>query len=520
MSPSLHACRICGKKFATPKGVYGHQRIHYVSQRIWGFKESRVCSISTSAKSTSFESESHDPSRRRYKATSSLSLKKASSFMTETEQHEMNEAAMSLVMLSERLVVMKNLPPGDDVSMDLEVKPMQETIIGCAESKQEAIEVLGFEKSATCSGVAMDLELKPMQETHIGCVESKQEASEVLGFEKSATCSDVVAQALPSPVRSSLQTKPQSNCSYRFKICGKSFRRSQALSGHQTLQGSVRELLARKRTFEHGDSMSGSPEAKKVVLQPSCSEFYQEDLTGVGVTNVKGHCVEPRQEFSEVFSHSGLEKSSTWSDDIAQPLPSPLRCNLQKKTESASRYKCKICGESFKFFQALGGHQRVHRSIRGQLARGKENFEGGKSLFVLTDSGAKKLVPKPSSCFEVSREELTELRDTNVKEHCLETKHEFSEVFSHSGFEKSGTCSDVAGQALLSPLKSKLQTKPQSNSSYNCKICGKSFVCFQALGGHQKLHRSMRYKLAHKKRTTEGVIHCLAHQPLKTRREH
>ncbi|XP_024006854.1 zinc finger protein 568 [Eutrema salsugineum] len=314
MSQKHHGCIICGKVFATPKAVYGHLKIHSRLRRIWGLKESNVCSISTSAK------------------------EKSSSFMTEFERREMNEAAMSLVMFSERVAVLRSLSPGD-VSMDLELEPMQEKII---------------------------------------------------------------------------------------------------------------------------------------------------------------HCVESKQVSSEVFSHSGFEKSSTCSDVVAQTLPSTPRIKSQIKRESNSSYRCKICGKSFERSQALGGHQTLHRSIKGQLALKKDDFEGGNSLSLLTDSGAKQVVPK-LSCFEVSQDELIELRDTNDKEHSVLSKQEFSELFSHSAFGKSGTGSDVVAQSLPSLLTSNLQKKRQSNSSYKCKTCSKRFWCSQALGGRKTLHRSKR-QLACKKK--------------------
>lgn len=152
MSPRLHVCRICGKKFATPKGLCGHQRIHSGLKRIWGFKESRVCSVSAS-------------------------------FMTEIEKHEVIEAAMNLVMLSQGVydfAAVRNLLIGDDDFMDLEISRS--------------------------------------------------------GFEKLSTCSDVVAQTLASYLKSKLKKETQIRKSrYICKICGKSFVCSKVLGGHQTL---------------------------------------------------------------------------------------------------------------------------------------------------------------------------------------------------------------------------------------------------------------------------------------------
>ncbi|CAF2089869.1 uncharacterized protein LOC103875082 [Brassica rapa] len=306
MSQSLlHVCKICGKWFATAKGVYGHQRVHSELKRK---PRVRVCSVSTS-----IESKALDPL---------LSLKESSSysFMSEVEKQEMDEAAMSLVMLSE--------------------------------------------------GVCVD---QPKQEFF----------SEV-----SATCSDVVvAQALPSPLRSKSLGKRECNFSYRIKICGKSFERS--LGGHSL------PVLAD----------SG---AKKVVPEPSCFEVSQEELVERGDADVEEHSVEAKQGFSKVSSHSGFEKSSSYSDVVAQEaLLIPLGSRLQEAPESNSSYRCKVCGKSFGCFQSLGGHQNLH--IGGKRKR----------------SEAEKIVPQPSS-FEVSQEE-----------HSVELKE---------GFEKLSTCSDVLAQ--------------------------------------------------------------------------
>ncbi|ESQ32568.1 hypothetical protein EUTSA_v10005658mg [Eutrema salsugineum] len=270
--------------------------------------------------------------------------------MTEFERREMNEAAMSLVMFSERVAVLRSLSPGD-VSMDLELEPMQEKIIHCVESKQVSSEVFSHS-----------------------------------GFEKSSTCSDVVAQTLPSTPRIKSQIKRESNSSYRCKICGKSFERSQALGGHQTLHRSIKGQLALKKDdFEGGNSLSLLTDsgAKQVVPKLSCFEE---------------HSVLSKQEFSELFSHSAFGKSGTGSDVVAQSLPSLLTSNLQKKRQSNSSYKCKTCSKRFWCSQALGGRKTLHRSKR-QLACKKKDLRVGNSLN--DSSEAKKIVSKLSN-FEVS----------------------------------------------------------------------------------------------------------------------
>lgn len=424
MSQRLHVCKKCGKKFATLKGVYGHQRIHSGNynrieddnglQKIWGLKKSRVCSVSA------------------------FDRFKGSSFMTEIEKHEVIEAAMNLVMLSRRVydfASIRNLPLGDDF---------------------------------------MDLELQPC------------------------------------PLRSKLQKKTQST--YKCRICDKSFVCSQALGSHQRLHRSMKGHLVRKREYiEDDSSLLESSESKMIVSQPSSVEVSQEKIL---------HCAESKlDDFSEQLAHSDFDKSSSCSKTRFSALHSPMR------SKSHFSYRFKICGKSFGCSQALGGHQTLHRSIRGQLACKDDNS--------LSDSLEAKNIVTQRSSFELSQMEKILQRvepklefherlthsgfdksstcskanfsafpsplkakkivsqqssfEASVDEkflHRVEQKLDFSKQLAHSGFDNSSSCRKTKFSALHSPLKSK------SHSSYRFKICGKSFVCSQAQGGHQTLHRS------------------------------
>nr|VDD38784.1 unnamed protein product [Brassica oleracea] len=244
------------------------------------------------------------------------------------------------------------------------------------------------------------------------------------------------------------------------KTCGKWFATAKAVYGHQR----VHSELKRKPRVRVFCSVSTSIESK--ALDPSLSlkesssysfmsEIEKQEMNEAamslvmlsqGVSHIRnlppGVVDQPKQEF---FS----EVSATCSDVVvAQALPSPLRSKSLAKGESNFSYRIKICGKSFE--RSLGGH----------------------SLPVLADSGAKKVVPEPS-CFEVSHEKLDERGDANVKEHSVEARQGFT---------------------LLIPWGSRLQEAPESNCSYRCKVCGKSFGCFQSLGGHQNLHRGGKRK--------------------------
>lgn len=266
------------------------------------------------------------------------------------------------------------------------------------------------------------------------------------------------------------------------KTCGKWFATAKAVYGHQR----VHSELKRKPRVRVFCSVSTSIESK--ALDPSLSlkesssysfmsEIEKQEMNEAamslvmlsqGVSHIRnlppGVVDQPKQEF---FS----EVSATCSDVVvSQALPSPLRSKSLAKGESNFSYRIKICGKSFE--RSLGGH----------------------SLPVLADSGAKKVVPEPS-CFEVSHEKLDERGDANVKEHSVEARQGFSKVSSHSGFKKSSSYGDVVAQeALLIPWGSRLQEATESNCSYRCKVCGKSFGCFQSLGGHQNLHRGGKRK--------------------------
>ncbi|KAG7564037.1 Zinc finger C2H2-type [Arabidopsis suecica] len=305
-------------------------------------------------------------------------------------------------------------------------------------------QVYDFDLPRNDDDETMDLDqLTPIQEKILDCVEWILDLREMIshsGFEKSTTCSDVVAaQALP---------KLQSNSSRKCNICGKSFGCYQALGGHQRVHRPIRGKLARKKEYAKDDnSLFESSDGKKIVSKPSKFEVSKEEKIL--------DCVDSKQEFSEQL---------------------PLNSKSRKRPESSSCYECKICGKIFGCYRGLGGHTKLHRSMKGQLARTQDDNSS-----LLDSLEAKKIVSQPSS-FEVSPEE-------NIL-HCVELKQDFGELLSHS-------------DAFPSTLRSKLQKKTQSKSSYDCKICGKSFVCSQALGNHKRVHRLINGKLARKRKYTE-----------------
>ncbi|XP_010514648.1 PREDICTED: LOW QUALITY PROTEIN: zinc finger protein 571-like [Camelina sativa] len=473
------------------------------------------------------------------------------------KEHEMEEAAMSLVMLSERVCDF-DLPPGDDDSMDLDkLIPIQKKSLGCVESIQDFREMVshsGFEKSTTCSDdvvvLRSDLQSNSSHKCNVcgnsfGCyqalgghkrlhrsikekLESKKENTkddsslffgssedkkivsipssfEVFQKEKILDC--VVSrqdfrELLPSVCK--FQKRPESSSSYKCKVCDKSFECLQGLDGHK---GHNSLLEREKKYIGDNKSLSYSAEAKKTVSKPSSFEVSQEKVL---------HCVELKQDFSELLSYSSKTSFSA--------LPSTLRSELQKDTQSKSSYDCNICGESFVRSISLSNHQRVHRPNREKLSRKRKYTKDHNPL---------------SDSLQVSQGKIL---------HCVESKQDFSELLSHPGFDKSISCSIIPlssslrskSQSSIStrlffvavslvmlsqrvydfasirnlplggddvmdleikPLRSKLQKK--THSGYKCCKCDKSFGCYQVLGGHQRLHRSIEGQLAHKREYTK-----------------
>ncbi|EOA25323.1 hypothetical protein CARUB_v10018640mg [Capsella rubella] len=381
-------------------------------------------------------------------------------------EHEMDEAAMSLVMLSERVC-------GDESMCLDQFKPIKEKVFDCVESIlgfKEMFTHLGFEKSVTCSDVVValrsELQSNSSRECNIcgksfGCYQAlgghKRLHRSIKGKLESKEESSLGKKTVSNP-----SERPESSPGYKCSVCGKSFGCFQALGGHKRLHRSIKgKLESKEENTKDGSSLFGSSEDKKIVSEPSEFEASQEEKIL--------DCVESKQDFRELH---------------------PLNCELQKRPESSSSYKCNVCGKSFGCFQALGGHKGLHRMIRKQSARKKEYNESDNSLS--HSSEAKKIVSKPSS-FEVSQEKVL---------HCVELKQDFSELFSYSGLdESSSSCSKTTSfSALPSTLRCELQKKTQS---YDCKICGKSFVRPQSLSNHQRVHRPNSEQLSRKRKNAK-----------------
>ncbi|EFH53431.1 hypothetical protein ARALYDRAFT_323008 [Arabidopsis lyrata subsp. lyrata] len=288
------------------------------------------------------------------------------------------------------------------------------------------------------------------------------------------------------------------------KKCGKKFATLKGVYGHQRIHSG---------NYNRIEDDNGLQKIWGLKKSRVCSVSASDRFKGSSfMTEIKKHeVIEAAMNLvmlsRRVYDFASIRNLPLGVDFMDLELkPSPLRSKLQKKTQST--YKCRICDKSFVCSQALGSHQRLHRSMKGHLVRKREYIE---------DDKAKNIVTQRSS-FELSQKEKILQR--------VEPKLEFHERLTHSGFDKSSTCSKANFSAFPSPLKAKkIVSQPSSfeasvdekflhrfeqkldfskqlahsgfdNSSscrktnYRFKICGKSFVCSQAQGGHQKLHRS------------------------------
>ncbi|KAL1194483.1 hypothetical protein V5N11_010391 [Cardamine amara subsp. amara] len=220
------------------------------------------------------------------------------------------------------------------------------------------------------------------------------------------------------------------------RICGKKFATPKGLCGHQRIHSGSQRIWGFKESRVCSVSVSFMTEIEKHEVIKAAMNLV---MLSQGVYDFA--------DFMDLeFFQSGLEKLSTCSDVIAQALASYLRSKLKKKSQSRrkSRYKCKICGKSFVSSKVLGGHQTLHRSIKGRLERKMEYIDDDDSLY---DSSEAKKIVSQSASFGVSQEEKMLLS--------VKPKLDFSKRLSHLGFNKSSSCSKTRFGALHSPTDAK-----------------------------------------------------------------
>jgi len=294
------------------------------------------------------------------------------------------------------------------------------------------------------------------------------------------------------------------------KTCGRKFGTLKGVYGHQRMHSGNHNRIEDENGLER---IWGLKKKSRVCSVSAFDRFkgssFMTEIEKHEVIEAALNLVMLCQGVYDFASISNLPLGDGFMD--LELKPCPLRRKLQKKSRSS--YKCSICEKSFVCSQALGSHQRLHR---WKLVPKPEYIEDDSSL--LDSSEAKKIVSKPSSFEHAQEEKILQ---------CVEPKLEFHEQLAHSGFDKFDTCSKIRFSALPSPPEAKkivsqppsfevsvdekilYRAEPKLNfseplahscfdnsSSYRCIICGKSFVCSQALGGHQTLHRSIKGQLA------------------------
>ncbi|AEE77570.1 zinc finger (C2H2 type) family protein [Arabidopsis thaliana] len=312
------------------------------------------------------------------------------------------------------------------------------------------------------------------EEKFLHCVELKQDFSEPLSH----------SGALPSTLRSKLQTKTQWKSSCHCKICGKSFVCSQGLGNHKRVHREISGKLACKRKYtEDYNPFSDSLKAKKIVKKPSSFEVSQEEKIL--------HCVELKQDFGELLAHSGFDKSISCSKSIK--VKKVARKN--EKTEDSTSlfgvfvgemsqrlHGCKTCGRKFGTLKGVYGHQRMHSGNHNRIEdeNGLERIWGLKKKSRVCSVSAFDRFKGSSFMAEIEKHEVIEAA-LNLVMLC-QGVYDFASI---SNLPLGDGFMDL--ELKPCPLRRKLQKK--SRSSYKCSICEKSFVCSQALGSHQRLHR-------------------------------
>ena len=164
------------------------------------------------------------------------------------------------------------------------------------------------------------------------------------------------------------------------------------------------------------------------------------------------HSIESKLDFSKQLSHLGFDKSSSFSKTRfgASHSPPDAKKNASQPSsfEVSQEDKMLHCvGPKLDFSKLLS-----HSGFDKSSSCSKTRFGALPSL-----PEAEKIVPEPPS-FTISEDEKML--------HSIEPNLDCTKLLSHSGFDKSSSCS-----------KTKFS---KSQSTYRFKICGKSFKCSQA----------------------------------------
>ncbi|CAL9248090.1 unnamed protein product [Arabidopsis halleri] len=546
-SSSCYECKICGKSFGCYQGLGGHTKLHRsMKGQLARTQDDSSLLDSSQAKKIVSEPSSFEVSpgedilhcvelKQDFSELLSHSGAFPSTLSSKLQKKTQSKSSYDCKICGKSFVCSQALGNHKRVHRPIRGKLARERkytedynpLSDSVEAKKIVLEPSIFEVSP--------------DEKSLHCVELKQDFGELLahsGFDKSISCSNTRFIPLPS----SLRSKSHSNISIKGKItrknentedgnslfgiffrfaqmsqrlhvckkCGKKFATLKGVYGHQRIHSGNYNRIEDDNGLQKIWGLKKSRVCSVSASDRFKGSSFMTEIEKHEVIEAAMNLVMLSRRVYDFASIRNLLLVDGFMDLELQPCP--LRRKLQKKTQSS--YKCDICDKSFVCAQALGSHQRLHRSMKGHLVRKREYIEDDSSLLDSSEAKMINIVTQPSS-FEVSQEEKIF--------QCVEQKLEFHERLTHSGFDKSSTCSKAKFSAFPSPLKAKkIVSQPssfeasvdenvlhrveqkldfskqiahsgfdnKSHSSYRFKICGKSFVCSQALGGHQKLHRS------------------------------
>lgn len=177
--------------------------------------------------------------------------------------------------------------------------------------------------------------------------------------------------------------------------------------------------------FEYGNDSGLEISAEEIELEAP----VDESRDGMKKDNLEGMKMNPSEE--------ELDEGFTGDNGLRPAISGSLKSGLNNKTSSdfgtvnnslkKSEYKCKTCNKNFHSYQALGGHQTIHRTRNSSDQR----------ILRCRQSSSSSSVPETESNFKLLNLECSK----------------------------------------NSPTK-----------EYSCDICFKVFASGQALGGHKRSH--------------------------------